>query len=100
MVSVARWSLVLLFAAIAIAAASPKPHMSKGEVIAVAERAIAAKFPWSVTKHYHYDAFYQSDGTWGVYVPHPDKPDMFGGGEPNAEVRDRDAKVLKVYLAR
>ena len=82
------------------AAASAKPHMSKREVIAVAERAIAVKFPWSVIKHYHYDAFYQSDGTWGVYVPNPDKPDMFGGGEPNAEVRDPDAKVLKVYLAR
>jgi hypothetical protein len=74
--------------------------MSKSQVIFVAKREIAARFPWSVAKHYSYDAFLQSDGIWGVYVPHPDQPGLKGGGEPNAEVRDRDGKVLKVYLAR
>jgi len=100
MVSAPRWIFVLLCLCLAAAVAGAKPRMSKREVIAVAERAIAAKFPWSVGKHYHYDAFYQSDGTWGVYVPHPDKPGMVGGGDPNAEVRDRDAKVFKIYLAK
>ena len=87
-------------ASIVCAFAGPKPRMSKEQVIVVAKRAIAAKFPWSAAKHYRYDAFFQSDGIWGVYVPHPEQPDMLGGGDPNAEVRDRDGKVLKVYLAR
>jgi hypothetical protein len=77
-----------------------KPRMTKQEVIAVARRAIEARFPWAASKHYQYDAFLYSDGTWGVYVPHPNQPDLLGGGGPNAKVRDRDGKVLKVYLAR
>ena len=100
MVSTSRWIFLVVCVFSVTAVAAPQPRMSKREVLAVAKRAIAAKFQWSVAKHYKYDAFYQSDGTWAVYVPHPDKPDMFGGGEPNAEVRDRDAKVLKVYLAK
>jgi hypothetical protein len=100
MVSANRWICLLLCVSVVAAVAGTKPHMSKREVIAVAERAIAAKFPWSTEKHYRYDAFFQSDGVWGVYVPHPGQPDVYGGGEPNAEVRDRDGKVLKIYLAR
>ena len=75
---------------------------SRRQVIAVAKRAIEARFPWAAAKHYSYDAFLESDGMWGVYVPHPHEPGVlyFGGGDPNAEVRDRDGKVLKVYLAR
>src|SRR5437867_334442 len=78
----------------------PQPRMRKQQVIAVARRAIEARFPWAAAKHYRYDAFFESDGTWGVYVPHPHQPGVlyFGGGDPNAEVRDRDGKVLKVYL--
>src|SRR5262245_404536 len=100
MVSAARWISLLMLVSCVIAIAGSQPRMSKREVLAIAERAIAVKFPWSVAKHYKYDAFYLSDGTWGVYVPHPGQPDLFGGGEPNAEIRDRDGKVLKAYLAR
>lgn len=100
MVSAARLILLGVCLSASIAVAEAKPRMSKAAVIAVAERAIVTKFPWSAEKHYRYDAFYQSDGIWGIYVPHPGQPDLYGGGEPNAEVRDRDGKVLKVYLAR
>jgi hypothetical protein len=77
--------------------------MSKQQVIALAKREIEARFPWTAAKHYRYDASLDANGTWGVYVPHPHKPGLnldLGGGDPNAEVRDRDGKVLKVYLAR
>jgi hypothetical protein len=74
--------------------------MSKQEVIAVAMRAITLRFPYTVAKHYPYDAFFQSDGRWGVYVSRPDHPGLRGGGEPNAWVRDSDGKVLDVFLAR
>jgi hypothetical protein len=100
MVSAKRWIFLLMCICTVCAIAGQNWRMTKGEVIAVAKRAIAAKFPWSVDKHYAYDAFHQSDGVWGVYVPHPGQPDLYGGGEPSAEVRDRDGKVLKVYLAR
>jgi hypothetical protein len=100
MVSAIRLSLLLVCVSVVCAFADPKPRMSKEQVIAVAKHAIAATFPWSTAKHYRYDAFFQADGTWGVYVPHPGQPNMLGGGDPNAEVRDRDGKVLKVYLAR
>lgn len=85
---------------LAVGGIQAKPHMTKQEVIAVARRAIEARFPWAAAKHYHYDAVLQGDGIWGVGVPHPDRPGLRGGGDPNAEVRDRDGKVLKVYLAR
>ena len=71
--------------------------MSKPQVIAVARQAIEARFPWTADKHYQYDASLQSDGIWGVFVR---RPPMRGGGDPNAEVRDSDGKVLKVYFAR
>src|SRR5713101_4776388 len=95
-------ALVCAFHQISAGEPQPKPRMSKRQVIAVAKRAIEARFPWAAAKHYSYDAFLESDGMWGVYVPHPHEPGVlyFGGGDPNAEVRDRDGKVLKVYLAR
>jgi len=92
-------ALICLFGICRSLNAGSQPRMSKKEVIAVAKRAISARFPWAVNR-YHYDAFILEDGIWGVYVPHPGQPDLMGGGEPNAEVRDRDGKVLKVYLAR
>jgi|SRR5437762_3171313 len=94
--------VVVFCVACQLAYAEPqsKPRMTKQEVIAVASRAIEGRFPWAAAKHYHYDAFLQADGIWGVYVPRPDQPGLRGGGDPNAEVRDHDGKVLKVYLAR
>jgi hypothetical protein len=82
------------------AIAFAQPRMSKDAVIAIVKREIDSRFPWSVAKHYAYEAFLGSNGVWGVYVPHPDQPGLRGGGQPTAEVRDRDGKVLKVYLAR
>ena len=95
-----RWIVAWLCTFVISITAFAKPRMSKDEVITIAKREIAARFPWSVAKRYAYDAFLQRDGIWGVYVPHPDQPGLMGGGEPNAEVRDHDGKVLKVYLAR
>jgi hypothetical protein len=100
MVSVKRWIFLLMCVCTVCAIAEPNPRMTEREVVAVGMRAIAAKFRWSVGKHYPYAAYYRSDGTWRVGVPHLDDPHLLGGGEPNAEVRDRDGKVLKVYLAR
>src|SRR5947207_10323596 len=85
------------------AGAQPMLRMTNQEAIDIATRAIEARFPWAAAKHYHYNAFLQeSDGIWiwGVYVPHPDQPGLHDGGHPNAEVRDRDGQVLRVYLAR
>jgi len=100
MVSVKRWIFLLVCAYSVCVLAGPNPRMAQREVIAVAMRAIVTKFPWSVDKHYPYDAYYRSDGVWLVSVPHLGQPDLYGGGEPNAQVRDRDGKVLKVTLAR
>src|SRR5437899_1740743 len=85
---------------IAVAQTQPKTHMTKEQVIVAAKRAIEARFPWAAAKNYSYDAFVSRDGIWGVYVPHPDRPGMKGGGDPNAEVRDTDGQVLKIYLAK
>ena len=100
MVKLSASIIAVVCAACQLSAAEPR--MSKPQVIAVAKRAIEARFAWAAAKHYRYDAFFENDGTWGVYVPHPHKPGVleFGGGDPNAEVRDRDGKVMKVYLAR
>jgi hypothetical protein len=99
MVSVKRW-FFLLVCLCAAALAEPNPRMAEREVIAVAMPAIAAKFPSSVARHYPYAAYFKSDGTWVVAVPHLDPYPGCSAGEPNAWVRDRDAKVLKVFLAR
>ena len=98
MLSVKRLIFLLMWASIVCTIAQPNPRMSERDVVAVGMRAIAAEFPWSVDKHYPYAAYYRSDRTWRVAVPYLDGPGL--GGEPNAEVRDRDGKVLKVYLAR
>lgn len=75
-----------------------KPRMTKEEVITIARRAIEARFPWTADKHYHYYAIFHPDGIWGVGVPH--KPSRVGGGDPIAEVRDSDGKVMNVYFAK
>jgi hypothetical protein len=70
--------------------------MTKEIAIATALRAIEAKFPGAAAAH-SFEAFLR-DGVWGVYVPMP--LGVRGGGAPNAEVRDADGEVLRVYLAR
>jgi len=88
--------LVCTCALVSLAHAQPpKSRMSKQEVIAVAKKAIERRYP-GATEGYPFDAILQSNGIWGVYAPRLSK----GGNEPNAEVRDRDGKVLKIYLTR
>jgi hypothetical protein len=93
---------VLLSVFAVCAFADTKPRMSEREVVAIAMRAIAAKFPSSVGKRYAYAAYYKSESTdiWVVDVPHLDAYPGCCPGEPNAWVRDRDGKVLKVFLVR
>ena len=99
--SVARLILVLLCACIAAfaSAESPKTHMTKGEAIAVAVRAIEARFP-GATKNWSFDAMLQGD-VWDVASVIPNRPPkLLGGGMPTVEIRDRDGAVLKVYFAK
>ena len=99
--SAARLILVLLCACIAAFATAelPKTHMTKQEAIAVAVRAIEARFP-GATKNRSFDATFQ-DGVWGVSGVIPNRPPgLLGGGMPTAEIRDRDGAVLKVYFAK
>jgi hypothetical protein len=73
--------------------------MTKGEAIAVAVRAIEARFP-GATKNWSFDATFQ-DGVWDVAGVIPNRPPtLLGGGMPTAEIRDKDGAVLKVYFAK
>ena len=73
--------------------------MTKQEVVAIGKQAIEARFPGS-TKGHTFGAFIITDGYWAVFIPHQDRPNPLGGGQPVAEVRDRDGKVVKVYRAK
>jgi len=86
-----------------IAGAPPMLRMTDQEAIAIATPAIEARFPWAAAKHYRYKALLQINHgvwVWGVYVPLRDQPDLHGGDDPVAEVRDRDGQVLRIYLVR
>jgi hypothetical protein len=97
MVSMLARLIVVVCAVCQNAAAEPgtEPRMTKQKVIAAAKKAIEARYS-GATKGYPFDAVFQNNGIWGVYAPRLSR----GGGEPNAEVRDRDGKVLKIYFAR
>jgi hypothetical protein len=103
MVSAPRKVLLLLCAVLVCRHAGgepqPKPRMSKQLVIAIAGRAIEARFP-GATAGQSLDATIRPHGIWGVFVAHRDHSGLRGGGEPNAEIRDSDGKVLRVYFAR
>jgi hypothetical protein len=83
---------------IAATSAHAKPRMSEPEVIAVGKRAIEARFP-GATKNRIFGAFIITDGYWAVFSPHRDQPNPLKRGEPIAEVRDSDGKVVNVYRA-
>jgi hypothetical protein len=96
------WALVLavlLVCRFGFAESEPGMRMTKEQVLAVALPAIEARFP-GTTKHRSFHAYVERPGIWGVYVPHPDRPNIRDTGDPSTEVRDRDGKVLKVHLAR
>ncbi|HEY2625460.1 MAG TPA: hypothetical protein VGI41_01780 [Candidatus Udaeobacter sp.] len=71
--------------------------MDKEEAIAIALKAIDARFPGAAAGH-SFDAFVRN-GIWGVFVPSK-SPGVLGGGTPWAKIQDADGKVLGVYLAR
>ena len=70
-------------------------RMTKDQVVAVGTRAIEGRFP-GATKGRTFVAFMITDGHWAVSVQRGGRPRRFGGGNPVAEVRDRDGKVVNV----
>jgi hypothetical protein len=78
--------------------ADAQHHMSEHDVAAIGKRAIEARFPGS-TKGRSFGAFRITDGYWAVFSPHADQANPLRRGEPVAEVRDSDGKVVSVRLA-
>jgi len=66
-------------------------------VLTKAETAMTAQFPDLVAKYRPYRATCH-DGVWAVSTSIVST--VKGGGSPWAEIRDRDGKILGVYLSR
>jgi hypothetical protein len=92
--------LVSVLLALAVAGcthAASKPRMTEQDAIRVVKSAMSARFPNSVAAHEPYHAEFRQ-GVWSVWGTVPQG--MFGGGAPEAAVRDSDGKVTDVHLSR
>jgi hypothetical protein len=89
--------VLLLLVAVGCSHAQSKPRMTEQDAIRVAKSAMSARFPNSVAAHEPYHAEFRQ-GVWSVWGTVPQG--MFGGGAPEATVRDSDGKVTDVHLSR
>lgn len=91
-------SLLLAFAVAALvgcgdASVESRPRMSEAEVLAIAEPAMASRFSESFEAHRPYHAKLNAN-MWRI---HGTLPSGSIGGTPEAEVRDSDGELIRVY---
>jgi len=77
--------------------ASAESRMTERQALAVAEAAMATRFPGEVEAHRPYHAKF-ADGSWSVWGTALGT--VRGGGAPEALVRDSDGTVTEVHLSR
>lgn len=78
-------------------ASAAESHMTKEEAMNVGLIAIREKYPNVPVIERSFEAKL-SHGIWVVYRTAP--KGVLGGGGPVAEIRDRDRKLIRIYLAR
>ncbi|HUG91785.1 MAG TPA: NTF2 fold immunity protein [Planctomycetaceae bacterium] len=86
-------TIALLAALVSSCSESSRPRLSEQDVLTVAEPALRRSFPETFEAHQPYSAAFR-DGIWHVTGTLPES--MFGG-TPEAEVRDSDGEVVRVY---